>query len=309
MQMNKQILISTTSFAKFDHTPLDLIKQKGFTYIFNPYGRKLKTNETIELGQEAIGIIAGTELFNDNVFSHLPKLKVISRCGSGMDNLDLKSAQKKGIKVYNTASAPTVAVAELTVALILNLLRKVNQLDRIIRDGNWEKRMGVLLYGKKIGILGFGRIGQKVSELLSAFGTELSYCDIEPKRCSINCEQRTFEETLTWADIITLHLSSPQEPRPIIGKKEIGLMKKGSWLINLSRGGIVDETALYQALKNGHLSGAAVDVFKEEPYAGQLRKLDNVVLTPHIGSYAKEARIKMEVEAAQNLLTGLGVSD
>jgi D-3-phosphoglycerate dehydrogenase len=307
--MNKQILIGTTSFAAFDRTALNLLEDKGFAYIFNPYRRKLKADEIIRLGKEAIGIIAGTELFNNDVLSHLPNLKVISRCGSGMDNIDFKSAQERGIRIYNTADAPTRAVAELTVGVILNLLRKVNQVDRIIRDGNWEKRMGNLLYGKKIGIIGFGRIGRKVAELLSAFETELAYCDIEPKHSSINCSRKAFEEILAWADILTLHLSSSERCKSIIGKRELGLMKKDKWLINLSRGGVVNERALYQALKNGHLSGAAVDVFEQEPYTGPLRELDNVVLTAHIGSYAKEARVRMEAEAARNLLNGLEVLD
>jgi len=252
-----------------------------------------------------IGIIAGTESLNNNVFPYLQELKVISRCGSGIDNVDLRVAQERGIKVYNTPDVATRAVAELTVGVILNLIRKVNQVDRIIRDGNWDKRMGNLLYGKKVGIVGFGRIGQKVGELLSIFGTELSYYDIEPKYSSINCAQKTFKEILAWADIITLHLSYSEGCKSIIGKRELELMKKGSWLINLSRGGVVDEQALYQVLKNGHLSGAAVDVFEQEPYSGPLRELDNIILTPHIGSYARETRIEMEIRAVKNLLKGL----
>ncbi|MBL7129814.1 MAG: phosphoglycerate dehydrogenase [Candidatus Omnitrophica bacterium] len=301
----KQILISTTAFAEFDKTPLTLLEENGFNYSLNPYRRKLKATEIIELAKEAVGIIAGTERLSDDIFSHLQKLKVISRCGSGMDNVDLQSAQKRGIKVYNTPDGPTRAVAELTVGVILNLLRHINQTDRIIRDGNWKKEMGNLLYGKKVGIIGFGRIGQKVCELLSAFGVELSYCDIEPKSCPINCSQKTLKEILTWADILTLHLSCSGGSKYIMGKRELSLMKQGSWLINLSRGGVVDEKALYDALKNGHLCGAAMDVFEQEPYDGPLRGLDNIILTPHIGSYAKEARIKMEIQAVENLLKGL----
>lgn len=303
----KNILITTTTFADFDRTALVLLEERGFNYILNPYKRKLKAAEIIKFGKEAVGIVAGTESYSNDVLSHLQKLKIISRCGSGLDNMDLQAAEERGIKVYNTPDVATRAVAELTVGVILNLLRKVNQLDRVIRDGNWDKRMGNLLYGKKVGIVGFGHIGQKVGELLSAFGTELSYCDIEPKHSSINCIQKTFEEILVWADILTLHLSSSKRCKSIIGKRELGLMKKGSWLINLSRGRVVDEKALYQALKNGHLSGAAVDVFTQEPYTGPLKELDNIILTPHIGSYAKEARVKMELEAVRNLLKGLGV--
>lgn len=309
-QENKQILISTTTFAEFDRTPLILLDEKEFSYAFNPYRRKMKTEEIIELARDSVGIIAGTESLNDDVLSHLEKLRVISRCGSGVDNVDLKAAQKKGIKVYNTPDGPTRAVAELTIGLILNLLRKVNQMDRFVRNGNWVKEIGNLLYGKKVGIVGFGRIGQKVGELISTFGTEIAYCDIAIKDCKIECKRKEFEEILPWSDILTLHLSLVEGHKLVMGERELMLMKKGSWLINISRGGIVDEMALYNAIKNGHLSGAALDVFEQEPYTkGPLRELDNIILTPHIGSYAKEARIKMETEAARNLLKGLEVMD
>lgn len=303
--MDKRILISTTTFAEFDNTPLNLLERKGVFYILNPYKRRLNNEEIINLGKEVIGIIAGTECLTDNVLGELLNLKVISRCGSGMDNVDLESAQKRGIKVYNTPDTPTRAVAELTVGLILNLLRKVSHMDYIIRDGNWEKKMGNLLFGKKAGIIGFGRIGQRVGELLSAFGTELAYCDIEQKSSPVNCSRKSLEEIVKWADILTLHLSLPSGCNPIIGSRELKTMKKGSWLVNVSRGGVVDEEALYQALKNGHLSGAALDVFDKEPYVGPLTELHNVLLTPHIGSYAKEARVKMEIQAVENLLAGL----
>jgi len=305
MDKNKKILIATTSFGKFDKGPLDLIEEKGFSYIINPYRRKLKSDEIILLGKDVIGIIAGTESLTDEVFSHLSNLRAVSRCGVGMDNVDIEALERRKIKFYNTPDAPTRAVSELTVGVILDLLRKVGQMDRIVRDGGWEKKMGNLLYGKKVGIIGFGRIGQKVSELLSGFSVELSYYDIENKVPPIDCSKKEFEEILSWADIISLHLSLSKGSEFIIGEKEINLMKKGGFLINLSRGGIIDEEALYRSLKSNHLSGAALDVFKEEPYRGHLRELDNVILTPHIGSYAREVRVQMEKEAVRNLLKGL----
>ncbi len=174
-----------------------------------------------------------------------------------------------------------------------------------MRSGKWDKLMGNLLFGKKVGIIGFGRIGQKVAELLSVFGSELAYYDREPKECSIVCIMKKFEDILKWSDILTLHVSNAAGSNPMIGNKELKLMKKGSWIVNVSRGGVVDEETLYHALKSGYLAGAAIDVFNEEPYTGCLKELDTVVLTPHIGSYAKESRIKMEKQAAENLLKGL----
>lgn len=299
----KKIVITTTSFGEYDPEPLKLLEKSGFEAVLNPYGRKLKKDEIPELCLGAIGIIAGTEKIDAGVLAKLPALKVISRCGSGLDNVDLNAAAQMGVRVFNTPDAPTLAVAELTVGLMLSLLRKVSQMDGIIRSGNWDKLMGNLIFRKKIGIIGFGRIGRKVADLLSVFGVQLAYCDIiDAKPDSAKCSRMSLDEIMKWADIITVHVSTSGM---LIGEKELSLMKKGSWVVNVSRGGVVDEKALFAALKNGHLTGAAIDVFEQEPYQGQLRELENIILTPHIGSYAKEARIKMESEAVENLLKGL----
>jgi len=303
--MKERIAVTTTSFAQYGTAPLCLLEERGLKIIRNTFGRKLERKEIIDLCNGCIGIVAGTELYDRDVLEALGGLKVISRCGVGMENIDINAINRIGIKVFNTPDAPTLAVAELTVGLILNLLRKVNQMDTRIRNGRWEKLMGNLLYAKKVGIIGFGRIGQKVGEILSAFGAEIAYCDIEPKFSSVNCTRKELEEILGWADIITLHLSISKKKGLVIGRKELELMKKGAWLINVSRGGVVDEEALQGVLKNGHLSGAALDVFGGEPYEGPLKALENILLTPHVGSYAREARIKMEKEAVENLIKGL----
>jgi D-3-phosphoglycerate dehydrogenase len=301
--MNKiAIAITTASFGEFDREPLKLLEAAGFKVILNPYKRKLMGEEVIELCKDATGIIAGTEMLDAKVMESLPKLKVISRCGSGIDNVDCNVAKKKGIKVFNTADAPTLAVADLAVGLTIILLRKVRKMDDAIRNGRWEKLMGNLLYDKKVGIIGFGRIGKKVAELLRPFNCEITYADPFVADGLLGLKRLSIENLLKWADIITIHVSGKDK---IIGKKELGLMKKGSWIINISRGDSMDEDALYDHLKSGHILGAALDVFQNEPYNGSLRELDNVILTPHIGSYAKEARIKMEIEAVKNLLTGL----
>ncbi|MDH4027437.1 MAG: phosphoglycerate dehydrogenase [Nitrospirota bacterium] len=299
-----KILISTSSFGVYDKTPLTLLKEKGFEVITNPYNRKLSENEISELLVDVDGLIAGTEPLTEKVLTSANKLKVISRCGTGMDNVNSDAAARLGIKVLNTPDAPTLAVAELAVGSILSLLRKISWMDRDIRAGNWKKRMGNLLYGKKVGIIGFGRIGKKTAELLTAFGVEIAYCDLSPQSCSIHCSNKDGDEILKWADIITLHLSPSKDCRHIIGEKELGMMNKGSLLINLSRGGLVDEAALYHSLKEGHLAGAALDVYEKEPYSGNLKELENVILLPHIGSYAVESRINMEIESLQNLLKG-----
>ena len=309
-----KIVITTSSFGKEDVEVLNRLHSRGFTVVLNPYGRALQKNEILELCKDSCGIIAGTEKLDADTLECLARsadtkntLKVISRCGTGLDNVNLDAANRLGISVFNTPDVPTLAVAELTVGLILDLLRKLSLMDRTIRNGKWSKLMGNLLCGKKVGIIGFGRIGNKVGELLSVFGTELAHCDVEPKECPFYCGPMKFEEILSWADIITIHVSASPQYRTIIGKHELQMMKRESYLVNVSRGGMVDEEALYHAIKDGHIAGAALDVFEKEPYVGSLTQLEQVILTPHIGSYAKEARIKMEQESVENLLKGLGV--
>lgn len=307
-----KVAITTTSFAEYDRHPLAIVEGKGFKVVLNPYGRKMNAEEVLDICSGAVGVIAGTETLNADIFRRLPDLKVISRCGTGLDNVDLETAKKLGIKVFSTPDAPTLAVAELTVGLLLSLLRKVNQMDISIKNGKWGRLMGNLLCGKKVGIIGFGRIGRKVAELLKPFRCGIRYYDIRDTGLRIEgisdkdkLPLNPLDELLKTSDIVLIHVSTKEQ---IIGENEIRQMKKGAWLVNVSRGGVVDEDALYNALRSGSLSGAALDVFEKEPYTGRLRYLDNVILTPHVGSYAMESRIEMELHAARHLLKGLGVA-
>jgi len=301
--MRHKIAITTTTFGQYDKEPLQLLGQHGHEVAMNPYGRKMNCEEIVAMCKDADGMIAGTEILDEDVLDNLPKLKVISRCGTGMDNVNIDAASRRGVKVYNTPNAPTEAVAELAIGLILNLLRRVTIMDKGIRNGKWNKRMGNLLSEMNVGIIGCGRIGSRVMEMLVPFGCNVAYSDV----CQINNDGRyecmSFSDILRWADIITLHASGKNM---LVGKDEMARMKQGSWLVNVSRGELVDEDALFDALGSGHLAGAAIDVFRNEPYDGKLKSLDNVILTPHIGSYAFESRIRMEIESVNNLISGLG---
>jgi len=301
----KKILVSPSSFGNCGSEPIDLLKKKGFEIILNPYGRKLTTDEVIKLGKDCIGIIAGVEPLNADVLIALSNLKCISRCGSGIDNVDVKKADELGIIVKNTPLGPTRAVSELTIGLIFDLLRQISLRDRLIRKGEWHKEMGFLLKNKKIGILGLGHIGRNTAELLLKLDAQVYGFDIEPYKTLISktkIKLLSFDELLSNCDVICVHVSTKPGSACLIGKKELEKMKKDSFLVNVSRGGVVDEKALYKALKTGKILGAAVDVFEKEPYNGPLKELDNVILTPHIGSYAKEARLEMELDSVKNLL-------
>jgi D-3-phosphoglycerate dehydrogenase len=298
-----RVFISTSSFAEYDTLPLKLLSDAGMNARVNPYKRQLTQDECLSLYKDIDGLIAGTEALTAAVLKSARKLKVISRCGVGMDNVDLEAARRQGIQVFNTPNGPTAAVAELTLGLILALLRHIPRADRDIRAGKWQKRMGNLLQGKKVGIIGFGRIGQKVAELVQALGTQVVYSD--PAVNKAGYTRLPLDKLLSQSDIVSLHLSGGGKGAPLLSYAELRSMKQGSWLINCARGGIVDEEALSQVLQEDWLSGAAVDVFTQEPYTGPLAKLDNVILTPHIGSYAVEARVEMEVQAVKNLIKGL----
>ncbi len=298
-----KVAITTSSFAKFSSEPLDLLRNRGIDFVFNETGRAITEDEAIALLQGCDGVAAGTEPLTRRVMDALPNLRVISRCGTGMDSVDQAAAKEKGIIVRNTPDAPTQAVAELTLGFALDLLRLAPRMDREIRDGVWKKRMGNLVQGKKVGIVGFGRIGRSVARLFEVFGAEVAYCD--PMSRDETRKSMSLEELLAFADIVTLHCPKVAGG-PLLNASKLKLMKKGSWLINAARGGLVDEDALYDLLASGHLAGAALDTFNKEPYDGPLSRLENVILTPHIGSYAMESRIKMEVDTIKNLIEALG---
>ena len=298
-----KIAITTSSFARYSDEPLELLRQAGIDYVMNDKGRTLTEPETIQLLAGCVGVAAGTELYTWHVLGSLPELKVISRCGTGMDNICPTCAKAKGIALFNTPDGPTQAVAELTVGLMLGLLRQFPRMDRDVRNGVWKKRMGSLLSGNRVGIVGFGRIGHAVARLLEPFGVEIAYSDpfVEDKKYS----KLGLDSLMDWAHIITLHCSKPQDGGYLLDRGRLSLMRPGSYIVNASRGGLVDETALAGLLMAGHLAGAALDVYEKEPYKGPLKDVDNVILTPHIGSYARESRIIMETDTIKNLISFL----
>jgi len=306
--MNK-ILTSPSSFGKIGSEPLDILSKNKYTVINNPYGRRLTEEEVIDLGFDCVGIVAGVEPLTKRVMDALPKLKCISRVGIGMDNVDLVYAKQKGIEVVNTPDGPTRAVAELTVALTFSLLRKIPEADANMKNGIWKKETGNFLHGKTIGIIGLGRIGKMVSEMFINLGNKVIGYDVdvdsswaENSKISI---QKNLKELIRGSDILTVHIPPNRDNSFAIGKDELNLIKETGFLINASRGGVMDEDFLFDLLSKNKIRGAAIDVFSEEPYYGHLTALKNVILTPHLGSYAAEGKLKMEIDAVNNLLNNL----
>ena len=301
-----KIFISTTTFARYNNEPLKLLKDAGIKYDLNPYNRKLKECEIEEILKKNSydGLIAGTEPLTSDVLKNARSLKVISRAGVGLDNLDLASAKKLNLKVYNTPYVLIDSVAELTIGLIICCLRRVTSMDAKIRSNVWKKEMGLLFRDKVLGIIGFGRIGKRVAQLARAFGTKVIFYDLKTIKPSL-FRQVSLNKLLSDSDIISIHSSAKDT---LIARKEISRVKKGLILVNTSRGSVVNEDSLCRGLRSGKISFAALDVYNNEPYSGKLLKLDNIIFTPHIGSYAKEARIKMETEAVKNLINGLKIA-
>lgn len=303
----KKILTSPSSFGQIDPEPFNLLNSKGYEIINNPFGRKLSKDEVIDLAKDCIGIVAGVELLSKEVIDYLPNLKCISRVGVGMDSVDLDYAKSKNISVLNTPDGPTRSVAEFTLAMALALVRKIPMANSNMKNNIWKKETGNLIFNKTLGIIGLGRIGKTVSQLFKAIGLNVIAYDLHPDlewAESNNVKLLKMSEVISNCDILTLHVPGGSN-EPLLTKKDFLKMKKDSFLINISRGGVVNEKDLLDALKNNLISGAALDVYSEEPYNGDLIKLDNVILTPHIGSYAKEGKLKMEIEAVKNLIDNL----
>ncbi|SDY34697.1 phosphoglycerate dehydrogenase [Nitrosomonas sp. Nm33] len=301
-----KVVISTSSFDIDNNPYIQHLLKAGITIITNPHRRKLTEEEIIALlDNDTVGLLAGIEPLTERVFASANCLKVISRCGTGLDSVDLAAAKQHNIAVSNTPEAPAQAVAELTLGLILAILRQINQTDRMLRAGEWPRMQGHLLAAQSVGIIGLGHIGRRVARLCQAFEATVIAHDPYLPQAPAGVTLMPLEQLLAEADIISLHLPYSIATHHLLDAAAFKRMKAGAIVINAARGGLVDETALYQALVSGHLGGAALDVFEQEPYQGPLLQCDNITVTSHIGSLAKESRHRMELEAADNLLRGL----
>ena len=303
-----RILIAPTTFGTISNEPIKRLKNANCRLVFNSYKSRLNQNQLVNLASDCDGIIAGTEEYNKDVIKKLKKLKIISRLGVGIDNIDIKATKHQKIKLLVTQSSPSRSVAELAMGLILNILRKISTSDRNIRLGKWDKKMGNLLSFKSLGIIGLGKVGKELVKLLSSFGVKIFVYD---KKCDevfckkYKCQKVSLNKLLSNSDIISIHINSTNKTKAIFDKKTFAMMKKNAILINTSRGSLINEEDLRKALKNKQIRGAALDVFNEEPYRGKLSNLDNILLTPHIGSYAEEIRLQMELESVENLIKNL----
>ena len=295
-----RVAVGASSFAADSDRAVNLLLEKGIEVVKNPYGRKLSEEEIIQHLQGADGLLAGLEPLNEAVFSQCPQLRAVARIGIGMDNVDMEAAKKHGIKVSNTPEGPTDAVAEMTLAALLSIGHQIIPANRDIHNKVWKKRMGFSIRGLKVLIIGYGHIGQRTAELLKQMQAEIMVYDkYNAEVCTC-----TLEEGLRNADVVTLHASGKEE---ILSAELLDMAKDGVVLLNSSRGALVNEEALYDALKKGKVSWFWGDVFWKEPYEGKITECENAILTPHICTYTKTCRESMETQAVRNLLEDLGV--
>lgn len=302
MSESRRVLVTTVPFGEVDRRPLDLLEDAGIPYVINPLGRKLRPEEAAEMIRDFEVVVAGTEPITDKVLADAPRLELIARVGVGLDSVDLLAARRRGVRVTYTPEAPAPAVAELTIGLMVDALRHISRADRGLRQGNWRRFPGRRLETSVIGLVGIGRIGRRVVNLLSGFNARILVCD--PLLDESFATQRglvpaSLDTILRECDVVSLHVPLSPSTENLVAAAQLSAMKKGAVLINTSRGGIVNEQDLAESLQSGHLGAAAVDVFRDEPYVGPLTTIENCILTAHMGSMSEDCRARMEIEAVE----------
>nr|WP_206204038.1 hydroxyacid dehydrogenase [Thermococcus sp. ES12] len=293
--------------APLHERAIEVLKNAGFEVIYEEYPDEEKLVELV--GDVDAIIVRSKPRVTRKVIEAAPKLKVIGRAGVGLDNIDLEAAKERGIKVVNSPGASSRSVAELAVALMFAVARKIAFADRKMREGIWAKKqcMGMELEGKTLGIVGFGRIGYSIAKIARALGMNVLLYDPYPneeRAREVGGKFVPLEELLKESDVVTLHVPLVEQTYHLINEERLRLMKPTAILINAARGAVVDTSALVKALQGGWIAGAGLDVFEEEPLPKDhpLTKLDNVVLTPHIGASTVEAQMRAGVQVAEQIV-------
>ena len=304
-----KVLIGSRSFGKFTKKGINILKEHQCEIISNPFGHALNEKELLKLIPEVSGVITGMDQLTNRVISSANKLKVISKHGIGVDNIDIKAAGNKNIVVTNIPAGKeeSNAVADFTFALILSIARKICEMDRNMKKGNWTKAIGSEVFGKTLGIIGSGAIGKSVIARAKGFDMNILVNDIHEDKELIKkfgVKYVDLDYLLNNSDFVSIHVPLNETTRRLIAKKELNSMKNSSYLINTARGGIVDEKDLYEALNTNTIAGAALDVFFEEPpRKSPLLELNNLVTTPHMAAYTKSSLENLDVISAENVIS------
>jgi D-3-phosphoglycerate dehydrogenase len=305
--MNK-ILVGIPDYESECPKAYQLLKAEKYELVINPHPHPFTEDEMKELVTDIDGAVAGSEIWSKEIFEYAPKLKIISRFGIGYDSVDIAGAKARGITVTNVRN-PMLSngVAEFAVNLMLSIAKNIIPMDRELRKVQWRRFTGSQLYGKTVGIVGFGAIGRRVARMLSGFNMNMLAYDKYPDLSAakeLNTKFVSKNEILEKSDFITLHIPNNSENYHFIGERELKQMKKSSFLINTARGSVIDTDALCKALMTGEIAGAGLDVFEQEPPQADLSlyKLDNVVLAPHAASENYESKEAVGVDSAQAVI-------
>lgn len=296
-----KILISNIGFGDSYNDALSKLSQFG-DLIINTEKIRFDENYFLQNIDDVEVIVAGTEKISRKVIEKASNLKLIARVGVGVDNIDLDAAKENRISICYTPEAPSLSVPEFTLALMLNLVKGIGLNDRYMHQHNWYRPMGRMLSSMTIGIVGIGKIGKAVINLIHAIApaARILFYDTCVQEHEF-AKKIELTELFKMSDIISIHLPLNVETTNLVNQSLLQQMRSGSFLINTSRGEIVDESALYVLLESNYLGGAALDVFEEEPYKGPLCDLENCLLTSHIGSMTKEVRGLMEEQVIEDV--------
>jgi len=301
-----RVLIGSRSFGREFPEHLELLRAAGCEVVPNTTGRAYRAAELPDALAGVDAIVTGTDELTADVIEAAESLRVIAKHGVGLDTVDLDAARARGIVVVATPDAVTDSVADLTMGLLLCLARQIVAGDRDVRAGGWTRTTGIELRGRLLGLVGLGRIGRSVAERARSFGLGVAASDPYADPASSAVDLVELDELLRRSDVVSMHAGLPAGAPPLLGARELALMKPGALLVNTARGALVDEAALADALRAGPLAGAALDVFAAEPPAGSpLLSLPNVVLTPHSGGQTRDALRRMGEETARNCIAAL----
>jgi len=305
--MTRTVLVTATNYSRLCSEGKALLEAHDCRVIENDFGRPMTFAELSERVGEVDAVVAGVDSWNEAVFALAPRLKVISRFGVGVDNIDIEAARSHDIKVTNAAGGNSNAVAELTIGLIIAAMRNIPELHRTTRQGAWDRFVGGELVGRTVGILGFGNIAQMIAKKLTGFDVNVIAYDKYPNAAAADALKVSMvdaETVLTSADIVCTMLPSLPETRHFMNAQTFGRMKKGAYFINTARGALVDEVALKQALDSGQLAGAAIDVYESEPTSADnpLFTTAGIVTTPHTAAETYETYRGIGILTAQAVL-------
>lgn len=282
-----------------------MLLDAGFELACNDTGRKLDRDEQKALIADAFAVIAGTESYDDDMLAAAPNLKLVVRFGVGTDNFDLEAMKRRGIAVGVISN--NNSVAEFAVALILGIMKNLRLFDDAVRQGKWSRFTMRELKSKTVGILGFGRIGRRLAQLLQGFDVELVAYDPymnEAEAQRLNVKSVSLDELLACSDVVSLHIPATPQTHHLINRETIAKMKDGAYLVNTSRGVLIDESALKEALESGKLAGAALDVYEREPITKDLplNSVDNILLAPHVAALSVETNYNAGITCAESVI-------